>query len=467
MKFRLNDLKKSLHATLLTALILGSSTLPSFAQTLPEPRREQLLNGLQVLLWNRPGDQNVYLKLRVHSGSAFDLAGRSGLMALLGDSLFPDPTTREYFTEELGGQLDVTSDYDTLNVTLSGKASEFERIVEILRTAVVTSQLTPENVAALRDARIKMVRELGVSPAALADRAIARRFFGDYPYGRPATGSPETLARVERPDLMQARDRFLNPNNSTLVILGGVDEKRAIRALKQLLGGWRRSDTIVPATFRQPDAPDPRTLIVDLPGTDAAEVRLAVRGVSRSDKDWAATTLLSIMARELWLGAQPGLGKSPFFVRHEARVLPGIFVMGATVPAAEAPQTLAKAKEVLQKLYKDGATQALLDRARGEAVAEMGKQADRTETLANLWLDAETYKLGSADEGMKQLRAVTLDDIRRTAARLFNVKSVASLAVGSAERLKPALEQAGAVEILGAAAAAPVPGPAPGPVKKQ
>ncbi|HEX8889641.1 MAG TPA: hypothetical protein VF779_10710, partial [Pyrinomonadaceae bacterium] len=72
------------------------------SQALPEPQRDELLNGLRVLVWNRPGDQNVYLKLRIHSGAAFDLAGKSGMMALLGDALFPDPTTREYFTEELG-----------------------------------------------------------------------------------------------------------------------------------------------------------------------------------------------------------------------------------------------------------------------------------------------------------------------------------------------------------------------------
>ena len=35
-------------------------------------------------------------------------------------------------------------------------------------------------------------------------------------------GSPEDVARVDRADLMQARDRFLNSNNATLAIIGGV-----------------------------------------------------------------------------------------------------------------------------------------------------------------------------------------------------------------------------------------------------
>ncbi|HEV7374251.1 MAG TPA: pitrilysin family protein [Pyrinomonadaceae bacterium] len=466
MKLQTRLLKKVALTPLLLALMLCLAPVKGMAQSLPELHREQLLNGLRVLLWSRPGDANVYLKLRIHSGAAFDLAGRSGLMALLSDALFSDPTTREYFTDELGGRVEVTSDYDAINVTLTGRAAMFERIIELLRTAVVNTQLTPDVVTKLRDARIKMARELSISPALQADRAIAARLFGDYPYGRPAIGTPETLARVDRADLMQARERFLNPNNATLVVSGGVDEKRAIRALKQLLGGWRKSDTIVPATFRKPEAPDARTLIIDLPGTDAAEVRLAVRGLARSDKDIASATLLSLMARDLWLTTQPLLGKSAFFVRHEAHMLPGLFVMGASVPAAEASNMLTGAHKVLQSLSKDAVTPALLEHARNEAIAELTKQTERPESLADLWLDTDTFQLASIEDRLQQLRSVTLEDVRRTASKLFNESSMAAVALGSAEQLKPVLERAGKIEILGATVST-TPNPAPTPAKKQ
>lgn len=417
------------------------------------PHQEQLLNGLRVLLWSRPGDANVYLKLRIHSGTAFDLVGKSGMMALLSDALFPDPATREYFTEQLGGRVEVTTDYDAINITLTGHAAEFERIVELLRTAIINIQLTPDIVTKLRDARLKLVRELNISPAMQADRAIAARLYGNYPYGRPEIGTVDTLGHIERGDLMLARDRFLNPNNATLVVIGGVDEDRAGRTLKQLLGGWRKSDTMVPTTFRQPDAPDTRTLIIDAPGTDTAEVRLAVRGVARADKDYATATLLALMARDLWLMMQPDLSRSAFFVRHESHVQPGLFLMGASVPTAEAASTLSNARKVLQSLAKDGATQSALERARNEALAELNKQVERPESLADLWLDADTFQLGTIEDRLRRLRDVSLDDIRRLAAKFSNDAAMASIALGSAEKLKPLLERTGKVEVFGAAAA--------------
>jgi predicted Zn-dependent peptidase len=58
---------------------------------------------------------------------------------------------------------------------------------------------------------------------------------------------------------MLAHERFLNSNNATLAIVGSVTKARAFRTVRQLLGPWRKSENIVPTTFRQPKPPDART----------------------------------------------------------------------------------------------------------------------------------------------------------------------------------------------------------------
>src|SRR5947209_4057598 len=187
--------------------VLLTLTGHGFAQTAPEPERETLLNGLRILYWQQPGNSNVLLKLRVHSGAAFDLAGKAGMMALFGDALFPDPATREYVTDELGGKLEVTTTYDSIDVTLSGKASALERMIDLLRGAVLSTQLDADTIAKLRQARIA---RLSKSPSAAekADDAIANRLFGSFPYAHPAEGTAATLAKVDRGDMLLARERF-------------------------------------------------------------------------------------------------------------------------------------------------------------------------------------------------------------------------------------------------------------------
>jgi zinc protease len=421
---------------------------PLSAQVSPAPQQARLLNGLRVLLWPRPGDQDVLIKIRIHSGGAFDLAGKAGSMALLGDLLFPDPSTREYFTEEQG-RLNVTTDYDAITITMQGRAREFERIIEILRTALVTTQLTPENVAKAREGRTKVVRETAISPAMLADRAIATRLFGDFPYGRPYVGTVESLERIDRADLMLARERFLNPNNATLVVIGGVQTNRAMRALRQLLGVWRKSEQIVPATFRQPLAPDPRTLIINAPAEQSVEIRLAVRGLARHDTDATTATLLAIVARERWQKLLPDLARNPVFVRHQAFSLPGMFVMGTTVDNLLAGKAIATAREVIKSIASSPMTIAELEQAKGELLATINKELAKPDGIADAWLDIDTYGLTPVAEQMRSLSVISQNDLQRTATRLFSEGAFASVVVGNSELLKTQIERQGKVEILG------------------
>lgn len=442
-------LKSFLSKCFLAVCLLSVLQAPVSAQVSPAPEQTRLLNGLRVLLWPRPGDQDVLIKVRIHSGAAFDLAGKAGSMALLGDILFPDPTTREYFAEEMQGRLNVTTDYDAITITMQGRAREFERIVEILRTALVTTQLTPENVAKAREGRMKVIRETAISPAMLADRAIAARLFGDFPYGRPYVGTMESLERIERGDLMLARERFLNPNNATLVVIGGVPTNRAIRALRQLLGVWRKSEQIVPATFRQPLTPDPRTLLINAPADQSVEIRLAGRGLARHDTDAPAATLLAIVARERWEKLLPELARNPVFVRHEAFSLPGIFVMGATVDNLLAGKVVATAQEVIKSLASSPVTIAEWEHAKSEVLATANKELAKPDGIADAWLDVDTYALPPLAEQMRSLSVVSQNDLQRAATRLFREGALASVVVGNSELVKTQIERHVKVEIMG------------------
>jgi len=413
------------------------------AQTYPEPVREHLLNGLTVLFSQRPGDPNVFIKLRIESGAAFDLAGKGGTMALLGDVLFPDPVTREYVSEQLGGRLDVSTNHDAIDVTISGRAGELERIVDFLHGALVTPQITPDNVVKIRENKLKQLSERSNSAPEIADREVALRLFGAYPYGHPPAGTVESVSRVDRPDLMLARERFLNANEATIVVIGGVDRLRVMRALRQLLGPWQKSTRTVPATFRQPNPPDPRILVIDQPGAAAAEIRIAVRGLARSDRDAEAASVLALIVRDRLRANSSEL--STAFARHEAHDLPGMFVVGASVPSGSASKTVSSAKEIMKSLARTGPTADEFERARTEMLSTLSRQSSQDslmEANADNWLTMEIYKMQPA---ATQLRGLVLADMQRVAARLFIDAAAATIAVGNADQLKSTLGAAGEV----------------------
>jgi zinc protease len=414
-------------------VVLAASLAHVEAQSVPQPDRERLLNGLTILYSNRPGDPKVLLKLRIQSGAAFDLAGKTGTMALLADAMFPESTTGEYVTEQLGGQLEVATTYDAIDVTIDGKATELERMIELLRNALMNLNLSPESVATLREAKIKQLTGKQSSSSDAANRAIAQRLFGTYPYGQPPEGTVETVAKIERGDLMLARDRFLNADDATLVVIGGVEKARVMRAARQILGPWQKSDRIVPATFRQPGPVNSHVLLIDQSGANNAEVRLAVRGLARSDPDAAAAFVLAAIARKRWQALMPGL--SAVSVGHEAHALRGMFVLGASVPAGSAAKAIATAKEVMKTIAQSGVTQEEVSAA-VTAFPSVSHRPSPDESLADKWLDAETYKIPLSTSPADDNR-ISPADIKRVAARLFSEPAnQATVVLGNANELK-------------------------------
>ena len=434
---------------LAVSLVLIAFPAQSFAQT-AEPERETLLNGLRILYWQQPGNPNVLLRLRIHSGAAFDLAGKAGMMALFSDALFPDRATREYVADELGGKLEVTTTFDSIDVTLSGKQSALERMIDLLRGAVLTTPLDADTVSRLRAARIASL-SISSSAAAKADQSIADRLFGTFPYAHPPEGTAATMAKVDRGDLLLARERFLNADNASLVVMGGVEKPRLMRALRQLLGPWGKSNVNVPATFRQPTAPDSRVFLVDTPGAARAEVRLAVRGLSRSDPDSLAADMLAAIVRQRWQDAVPELSNAS--VQHRAYLLPGIFVFSGSVPTASASKAIAAAQTIMRSASQTAPTEGEVREARAEILSRNTKEISQPEGLAKMWLDVDTFKLSRRPNAIAGfVSAIEASDIQRVAARLLKDQPVATVVVGNSEELKSAF--AGKLD-TGAAASGP------------
>jgi zinc protease len=308
---------------------------------------------------------------------------------------------------------------------------------------VVTTQLTTENISGVRENRLKQLSERSGSVAYMADRAIAARLFGTFPYGQPAGGTPETVSKIDRADLLLARERFLNADNAILVVIGGVAKLRVMRTLRQLVGPWQKSDRMVPATFRPPAAPETRIMLLNQANGTTAEIRLAVRGLARSDRDAAAAALLAQIVRSRWQAAQPDL--LSVFVRDEAHLLPGTFVLGGTAPNASAAKAVVVAQQVLRTLAQSGPSAAELEGARAIVLAELDRRASQSESIADLWLDIELFKLAAAPAQASSIQSLTVGDIQRVASRLFKDASIATVVIGDLEQLKATFD--GTVEL--------------------
>lgn len=428
----MNFLKKTAFSLILTLLAANFT----FAQTVAQPRQEKLLNGLKVLIWNEPKAEKVSLRLRIHNGSAFDPKDKMGTMALLTDILFPTEQTRNFFEEDLDGSLEITSNYDYIQINATAKAGDFLTILETIAAVVSNPPITQENFVKVRDARLKIIEEMQKNPAYVADQAVAKRLLGDFPYGRPQAGTPESLKLIERGDLIMAKEKFFVSDNATLTITGNVKPDFAYMASRRLFGAWKKADKLIPATFRQPDAPDSKDLILESNDKDKIELREAMRGLARNDKDFFASNVLVKIAGNR-LRKDIANGKPPqAFIRHEAHLLPGLIVYGNSYLRSDLKVDPNEDWEVIRvsmlpTLFDPKISADEFEKAGGEVLAEMNQK-----NQADFWLDIDTFKLVSVKDEIAKANNVTLSDVQKIAEKLARQPDVTIVLKNAAEVTK-------------------------------
>lgn len=396
----------------LAFLIAFAAVKVASAQSQKEPKRHQLLNNLRLLVWSEPAAANVLVKLRIHSGAAFDPREKAGAMRLLADSLFPDETVNNYFTEDLGGKLSVESNYDFIEITASGKSENLLDILETVRNGVSSAALTTENFKKVRDARLKIVQGQTTTAEDAADLLIRKRLFGDYfPYGRPSGGTAETIQKIERADLLQLRERLLTADNATLAISGNVDKNYAHRAVRQLFGSWQKSDKPVPATFRQPDAVEKTVFYQKQPSVRTAQIRFAVRAAARGSANDFAHKIAAQVLNERWRKELPQEMRDTAFVRYEPHALPGMLIFGASIAGGFAEPVLPQTQTALNKILSEPVAVAEFENAKSAVAAKIENDLKSHEAAIESWLDADTFKVNQSTRSISTATLKSVQDL--------------------------------------------------------
>lgn len=399
---RSSFLLKNFGFFLLISMIFAGSTP---AQQMSAPREEKLLNGLKVLFFRDPAAANVSIKVRIHSGTSFDPQGKEGAISLLAENFFPTDVSREFYKEDLGGSFDLHVNYDYIQVNTSARKEDFITLIEAVSAAISNPTIDKETTAKLVAARIAKLQQLDNDPVYIAENAAGKQLFGTFPYGRPILGTAESVAKISFADLMDLEQRFVTSDNATVVISGNFDQALAYRAARRYFGSWLKSDRIIPSTFKQPDAPDTKLVKISSDAATAPQTVFALRGVSRNDSEFAASTVLTHVLESRLRENLSGSGT--VFVGNNARTLPGSFVLGIS-GASDEPV----ASNLVTLLLSKPISETEFNAARAKANA-----ARQNTAKDEFWLDADTYKTSAATE-QKAFDSLGLPAVQAIATRL-------------------------------------------------
>jgi zinc protease len=131
--------------------------------------------------------------------------------------------------------------------------------------------------------------ELG-EPGSIARYVAARVVFGDAPYGHPLAGTPESIGRIKRDDIVKMHETYYRPDSAILVIGGGITAKDAFPMAEKYFGDWQRPQRKFSSgslgLFAPGETYKPRVVVIDKPDAGQAAVLVARNGIDRKDPDY-------------------------------------------------------------------------------------------------------------------------------------------------------------------------------------
>jgi len=465
-KKQLNNfiMKKYLYiaASLLLTITMQAQDRPMPKQgpapsiNIKKPVTFVLENGLKVLVVENNKLPRVSYNLTLDN-TPFAEGSKKGVTdlvsAMIGNAT--ESISKDKFNEEIDF-LGANINFYESGASANGLSRYSARILELLADGALNPLFTQEDFDAERAKLIEGLKSDEKSASAIASRVQNVLTFGKEHYNGEFT-SEETLKNVTLQDVINHYNTYFVPANAYLVIIGDVKTKDVKKKVEQLFGAnvWKKA-TAPNLTYKDPtDLQYSQINFVDVPNAVQSEIALInLSKLKMTDKDYFAAILanqilggggegrlfLNLREKHGWTyGSYSNLGASKYISK---------FSSTASVRNAVTDSAVVEIFNELRKIRTDLVSEEDLKNAKAKYIGNFVMQIEKPATIARYALNIKTLGLPEDfyENYVKNINAVTPEDVRNAAKNYFLADNTRVVIVGKAADVLPGLEAMSAKE---------------------
>lgn len=414
--------------------------------------RKVLENGLTVLFKRRPGRPVVGISFHSRAGSSFDPEGKEGTAQLVADLLPKGAGNRSQEEiarklDEWGGNYAIAIDRDLLSASLTLAREDAKEGLALLADMLMRPTFDPAEFEKERANLISRLERKADDINAVAGDLYAASIFAGTPYEHPVAGTPESVAKISRDDVVAFHRATIGPERSVLSIVGDLtaDELEALLASSGF-GQWARSGAAEPDL--QPVAWKPVSgRIEKFMDKFQSQILVGVPAVPRTHPDY---TKLRVLASLVGFRCFVDLVYDKPMAYSTGGMASLLQKAGAVslyigVAAEKTDQAIAELQGKWRDVYEQGVSEEELGHIKDRLIGGQAIADQRSAALASSYGAFEAYGLGFEyyDRQNELIRAVTVDDIRETARKYLAPERMLTVVVGPLAKKKAAVTPRG------------------------
>lgn len=387
------------------------------------------------------------LEIRFKGGGALDAPGKRGavnLMVGLLEEGAGDLDARAFAarSEALAARLGFGASEDSVRISAQVLTENRDAALAHLRLALVEPRFDPAAIERVRAQVQSILRSDRTDPNAIAGQTFDRLAWGAaHPYGSTMDGTPDSVAALSRDDLIDAHRGALALDRVHVGAVGDITAEELGIALDALLGDLPAVGAPFPdkATYQMTGG------VTVVPFDTPQSVALfGHEGIARDDPDFFPAYILNQI-----LGGSGFESRLMTEVREKRGLTYGVgsylvpmdygaLYMGQLASDnAKMAEAIAVIRAQWADLAENGVTPEELEAAKTYLIGSYPLRFDGNGQIARILVSMQMSDLGLnyIPTRNAEIEAVTLDDVRRVAARILRPDDLRFVVVGQPEGL--------------------------------
>jgi zinc protease len=413
-----------------------------------EMQKLTLSNGLRLLVREDARLPLVSITAVFRGGLLAETRETNGITHLMAKTLLKGTTSRtaEQIADEietLGGHIGSDSGNNSFSISLEVTRPDLRAAGELLADILLNATMPEKAVAREKEVQLATIKDEEEHLTAVARNILREALFRDHPYALRGKGSADAVARLTQADLIRFRDQYLVARNGVISIFGNVNAEEVKQLFEQTLATMQPGELAL--TRIKPSERVAKLIEVESLRDKAQGVLMVgFRGADLFSKDRAVLELLDEASSDLgsrfFIRIREQMGLAYYVGSSQLQgLVPGMFAFYLGTD----PEKLEAVKKALldeiRSLAREGLTSDELARAKKKLIGQQQIANQSNDTLGYTAALDEIYGLGF-DHHKKleeEVEAVTVEDVRRVAAKYFDAQPYVIATVRPADSAAP------------------------------
>jgi len=411
-------------------------------------------NGLRVITSTMPHSRSVCLAILIGTGSCYENQEESGISHFAEHLYFKGterrPTAKEVSQEieGVGGIINGGTEKELTVLWCKVASPHFLISLDVLSDILFNSRFGDKDMEQERQVIVEEINMNLDSPQRRVGMLIDELLWPKQPLGREILGSKETVASVNRGQMLDYIARRYLPNNTVISIAGDIQREEAIAQIEPLVNKWAAGE--FSTNYITDDKQTAARLRIEPRDSEQVHLCLAVHGISYSHPQRFALDLLNValgggMSSRLFTEIRENKGLAydiHSYIEHFLNS--GTLTVYGGVDPKRVETAVAAIIDEMSKL-RQGITSDELTRAKELSKGRLQLRLEDSQNVA-LWLGSQEIlrkQILTVEDIISIIDAVTLDDLRQVAEKLLTPEQLNLAIVGSIKKEEPLMELLG------------------------